>query len=56
MRGHAELAELRKNGVVIQEYDTDALKTVDGIADLGIALVAWIVDPHGNAPSMRQLK
>lgn len=56
MRGHAELAELRKNGVVIQEYDTDALKTVDGIADLGIALVAWIVDPHGNALSMRQLK
>ncbi len=50
------MAELRKNGVVIQEYDTDALKTVDGIADLGIALVAWIVDPHGNALSMPPIR
>ena len=53
----AELAELRSRGVEIQEYDMPevGLKTVDGIADLGFALVAWIVDPHGNALAITQL-
>ena len=45
----AELGELRSRGVEIQEYDIPGLKTVDGVADLGSALIAWIVDPHGNA-------
>src|SRR5687767_3671744 len=45
----AELAELRSRGVVIQEYDMPGLKTTDGIADLGFARAAWIVDPHKNA-------
>jgi catechol 2,3-dioxygenase-like lactoylglutathione lyase family enzyme len=45
----AELAELRSRGVEIQEYDTPELKTEDGIADIGFAFAAWIVDPHGNA-------
>jgi hypothetical protein len=52
----AELAELRSRGVQIQEYDTPELKTVDGVADMGFALEAWIVDPHGNALSIAQLK
>lgn len=52
----AELAELRSRGVQIQEYDTPELKTVDGVADVGFALEAWIVDPHGNALSIAQLK
>ena len=53
----AELAELRSRGVEIQEYDMPemGLKTVDGIADLDFALVAWIVDPHGNALAITQL-
>jgi catechol-2,3-dioxygenase len=52
----AELAELRSRRVEIQEYDMPGLKTVDGVADLGFALVAWIVDPHRNALEIMQLK
>ena len=52
----AELAELRSRGVEIQEYDMPELKTVDGVADLGFALMAWIVDPHKNALAIVQLK
>jgi catechol 2,3-dioxygenase-like lactoylglutathione lyase family enzyme len=52
----AELAELRSRGVEIQEYDVPGLKTVDGVADLGFALMAWIVDPHRNALAIMQLK
>ena len=52
----AEIAELRSRGVEIQEYDMPGLKTVDGVADLGFAQMAWIVDPHGNALSILQLK
>jgi catechol 2,3-dioxygenase-like lactoylglutathione lyase family enzyme len=52
----AELAELRSRGVQIEEYDTPELKTVDGVVDLGFALMAWIVDPHRNALAIMQLK
>jgi catechol 2,3-dioxygenase-like lactoylglutathione lyase family enzyme len=52
----AELAELRAHGVEIQEYDQPGLKTEDGIADLGFALEAWIIDPHRNALGLFQLK
>jgi catechol-2,3-dioxygenase len=52
----AELAELRSRGVEIQEYDIPGLKTVDGVADVGFALAAWIVDPHGNALAILQEK
>lgn len=52
----SELAELRSRGVEIQEYDLPQLKTVDGVADIGFALAAWIVDPDGNALGILQLK
>src|SRR5215210_7895996 len=52
----AELRELRARGVEIQEYDLPGLKTVDGIADIGFARAAWIVDPHGNALGILQRK
>jgi catechol-2,3-dioxygenase len=52
----AELEDLRARGVEIQEYDTPELRTVDGVADLGFALAAWIVDPHRNALGILQLK
>jgi hypothetical protein len=32
------------------------LKTLDGVADLGFSLMAWIVDPHKNALGIMQLK
>ena len=52
----AEIAELRARGVEIQEYDMPGLKTVDGVVDLGFALVAWIIDPHKNALAITQRK
>jgi hypothetical protein len=39
-----EVAELRSRGVKIEEYDMPGLKTQDGIADIGFAWAAWIVD------------
>jgi catechol-2,3-dioxygenase len=52
----AELRDLRARGVEIQEYDLPGLKTVDGVADIGFADAAWLVDPHGNALAILQRK
>ncbi len=52
----SELQELRERGVRIEEYDQPGLNTVDGVADLGFALAAWIVDPGGNCLGILQLK
>jgi catechol-2,3-dioxygenase len=52
----AEVAELRSRGVEVQEYDEPGLKTVDGIADVGFALSAWLVDPDGNSIGLLQFK
>ena len=52
----AEVAELRSRGVTVEEYDLPGLKTEDGIADLGFAWIAWIVDPGGNALGLLELK
>jgi catechol-2,3-dioxygenase len=51
-----EVSELRSRGVKVEEYDEPALKTVDGIADVGFALSAWLVDPHGNTIGLLQFK
>ena len=47
----AEVAELRTRGIKVEDYDTPALKTEDGIADIGSAWAAWIIDPGMNAPA-----
>jgi catechol-2,3-dioxygenase len=52
----SELRELRERGVRIEEYDTPELKTVDGVADIGFAFAAWIIDPGGNCLGILQLK
>jgi catechol 2,3-dioxygenase-like lactoylglutathione lyase family enzyme len=52
----AEVAELRSHGVQIEEYHSPGLKTDDGIADLGFALMAWFIDPGNNCLGMMQLK
>ncbi len=52
----AEVAELRSRGVKIEEYDVPGLKTQDGIADIGFAWAAWIVDPGKNALGILQIK
>ena len=51
-----EVAQLRSRGVEVEDYDEPGLKTVDGIADVGFALSAWIVDPHGNSIGLLQFK
>lgn len=52
----AEVADLRSRGVELEEYDGPGLKTVDGIADVGFALAAWVIDPHGNSIGLLQFK
>jgi catechol-2,3-dioxygenase len=52
----AEVSELRSRGVEVEDYDEPGLKTADGIADIGFALAAWLVDPDGNSIGLLQLK
>jgi catechol-2,3-dioxygenase len=52
----SEVAALRARDVEVLDYDEPGLKTVDGIADVGFALSAWVVDPSGNTIGMLQFK
>jgi len=52
----AELDWLKTCGIAPEDYDTDELKTVDGIADRGSVWAAWILDPDGNALGVEQEK
>jgi predicted enzyme related to lactoylglutathione lyase len=52
----AEVSELRRRGVQIEDYDTPELKTQDGIADIGFAWMAWFIDPANNCVGLMQLK
>jgi catechol 2,3-dioxygenase-like lactoylglutathione lyase family enzyme len=51
-----ELDELRARGVPIEDYDLPDLKTENGVADVGFAWMAWIVDPGKNALAILQRK
>ncbi len=53
----AELAELRSRGVRIEAYEApDPVTDGDGIADMGFAWSAWIIDPDANALAILQPK
>jgi len=53
----AELADLRARGIRIEAYDAPDPKTdAEGIADMGYAWAAWIIDPSGNALAILQIK
>lgn len=52
----AEVADLRARGITVEDYDLPELKTEDGIADMGFAWAAWIVDPDKNALGIVQPK
>ena len=52
----AEVADLRKRGVKIEDYDLPNLKTEDGVADMGFAWAAWFIDPGKNAVGIVQPK
>jgi catechol 2,3-dioxygenase-like lactoylglutathione lyase family enzyme len=47
---------LATRGVEPEEYDTEDLKTVDGVADRGSVWSAYIIDPDGNALGIEQPK
>jgi catechol-2,3-dioxygenase len=51
-----ELTELRSRGVKIEEYDLPGIKTVNGVADIGFALMAWFIDPAKNCLGIMQFK
>lgn len=44
----AVMSDLRGRGVAFEDYDFGELKTVDGLADFGIAKAAWFKDSEGN--------
>ncbi len=50
----AEVAELKARGVVFEEYETPAIKTVDSIATGGGAKTAWFKDTEGNILAVSQ--
>jgi hypothetical protein len=49
-----EVAELKKRGVVFEEYDTSEMKTVNGIMTGGDAKSAWFKDSEGNIMAIVQ--
>lgn len=54
---HAELADLRARGVRIEQYQApDPVTDADGIADMGFAWSAWIIDPSGNCLGIIEVK
>ena len=40
--------DLKAKGVRLEEYDTPAIRTVNGIADMGGFKAAWFKDTEGN--------
>ena len=44
----AEIAALKKAGVVFEDYDFPGLKTVDHVCVLGSEKAAWFKDTEGN--------
>ena len=53
----AELADLRSRGVRIEHYEApDPVTDTEGVADIGFAWAAWIIDPSANALALIQPK
>jgi catechol 2,3-dioxygenase-like lactoylglutathione lyase family enzyme len=52
----ATVAELRKNGVVFEEYDLPGFKTVEGIAVVEGERGAWFKDSEGNLLAIGEWK
>jgi len=50
----AEVAELKKRGVVFEEYDLPGIKMENGIATGGGAKTAWFKDSEGNILAVSQ--
>lgn len=50
----AEVADLKKRGVVFENYDAPEYATVNGIATGGGAKTAWFKDTEGNILAVSQ--
>jgi len=50
----SEVAELKRRGVVFEEYDMPGMKTQNGIATAGGAKSAWFKDTEGNIMALIQ--
>jgi len=49
-----EVKNLRRNGVVFEEYDMPGIKTLNGIATQGQIKCAWFKDSEGNVLCIHQ--
>ena len=49
------MADLRGRGVVFEDYDFGEMKTVDGLADFGMAKAAWFKDSEGNVYELTEV-
>ena len=50
----ASIAELKKAGVVFEDYDLPGFKTVDHVCVLGSEKAAWFKDTEGNYLCMHE--
>lgn len=51
----AVMADLRRRGVVFEDYDFGEVKTVDGLADFGAAKAGWFKDSEGNTYELSEV-
>ena len=49
------MAELRARGVTFDDYDFGESKTLDGLADFGMAKAAWFKDSEGNTYELSEV-
>jgi len=50
-----EVGELKKRGLVFEEYDSPGLKTVNSVATMGSVKAAWFKDSEGNLLGVVQM-
>jgi catechol 2,3-dioxygenase-like lactoylglutathione lyase family enzyme len=51
----AVIGDLRSRGVAFEDYDFGDLKTIDGLADFGLAKAAWFKDSEGNTYELSEV-
>jgi catechol 2,3-dioxygenase-like lactoylglutathione lyase family enzyme len=49
------MQDLRGRGVVFEDYDMGDIKTVNGVADFGMAKAAWFRDSEGNTYELSEV-
>jgi catechol-2,3-dioxygenase len=50
------MADLRERGVIFEQYDLGDIPMVDGLADFGLAKVAWFKDSEGNTYELTEVR